>query len=429
MRKLFAAALASLPLATLAQTAPPAEPAAAPAAPAAPAIQLYGTLNVNTQYTGAESATVKAEDVKYRFAVSTDSTNIGVRGTLDLSAGYKGVYQCETSAALDGEGVSGICNRNRRVGLTAGWGTLFFGNWDTPMKNGHYGTKADDVFGNTDVFGFQGIMGSPGFGVKTSAFNSSSANATTASFDQRAANTVGYWSPKFSGLGVRVQYSVDEFANANGTVRPQLLGAGVNYDMGPLSIVATAEYHEDAFGLSVINPGTTASPGNTGKQASKDLGWRLAAGYDLPLGVGTLNVMGMFEQLSYGQKDAVGSATTVVLKDYSRLAWLLGAKFRTGNHELRARYSMAMKPSITAASGSTLPATAEDKLGATSYAVGYAYQFAKSTQVYAYFTQIMNEDRARYSFGVAGAANVTGANTPAGSNPTAAGLGIRLAFQ
>ena len=90
---------------------------------------------------------------------------------------------------------------------------------------------------------------------------------------------------------------------------------------------------------------------------------------------------------------------------------------------------MRQRPQRSAwASGATLAPGAEDDLGAQHYAVGYAYYLAKTTQVFAFFTQIMNDDRARYTFGVSGAANVVGANTPAGSDPLAGGLGIRYAF-
>lgn len=427
-KQLVAAIAVCLPMVTFAQIpaadAKPAEPPTPPAtaaeapkaSPPAPLAQVYGTLNVNLQYAKASGATASGADVAGRWAVATDSTNIGVRGSLDLSHGYKGVYQCETQANLDGEDVRALCNRNSRVGVSAPWGTLFLGNWDTPYKNAHYGTKADDPFGNTDVFAFQGIMGSPGYGVRSSAFNSSSAAAVSASFDQRAANSLAYWSPKFSGIGVKIQYSVDELATVSGTVRPQLLSAGVNYDVGSFSVVAVTEYHEDAFGIRVINSA------NTGIKPAKDLAWRVAAGYDLSLGVGTLNVMGMFEGLSYKQAD-----TATGFKEFSRMAWLIGAKFRAGDHEFRCRYSQALGPSITAATGTTLAPNAEDDLGAQAYALGYAYHFAKSTQVYLFFTQIKNEDAARYTFGLGGAAAVAGA-VPAGSDPTAAGGGIRLAF-
>ncbi len=420
-RKLFAAALAlTLPLVAAAQTPPPAEPtppAAKPAAAPPPAVQLYGTLNVNLQYTEASGATAPAVNVKPRFAISTDSSNVGVRGTLKLNDTVSAVYQCETSANIEGEGVSGICNRNSRVGVSGDFGTIAYGNWDTPMKAGHYGTKADDPFGNTDVFGFQGIMGSPGYGSRTSNFSNGPAAPVTASFDQRGANSVIYWSPKVSGLSARVQASVDELRSADGRVDPLLLGVVVNYDAGPLSVFGTSEYHEDAFGIRSINSS------NSGNSAAKDLAWRVGAGYELPLGVGALTVTGWLEQLSYKQDDA-----TAGFKDYSRLAWLLGAKFRTGEHEVRARYTMALAPDITAADGTTLAGNAEDDLGAQQIAVGYAYHLAKSTQLYAFFTQIMNEDRARYTFGVAGAAAVVGANTPVGSEPLAVGLGMRHAF-
>jgi len=434
LKKLLAAALvAALPLAGFAQ-APPAEPAkpaeAAPAAPAAPAaapaakpatplVTVYGTLNVNLQYTEAGDATAgSASDVSPRFGVSIDSSNVGVRGGLDVAHGLKAVYQCETAANIDGEGVAGLCNRNSRVGLSGGFGTLFYGNWDTPYKAGAYGTKADDPFGNTDVFGFQGLMGSPGYGVRSGAFNTA-AGQTTAAFDLRAGNSVAYWSPKVADLvSFKIQWGVDEFRSAVGTVDPMLLSGVVNLDMGGLSVFAQAEYHEDAYGIRVIN---AANVSNT---AGKDLALRAGAGYEIPVGAGAFTVMGMVEQLSYTQDD-----TTVGFKEFSRMAWLLGAKFRTGAHELRARYTQALGPDITAATGTTLPGTAEDDLGAQQITAGYAYHLGKSTQVFLYFSQIMNEDAARYTFGVSGNATVVAmAAAQAGADPMAIGLGLRQSF-
>lgn len=409
--KKLTVAMAILPCAALAQA-----PAAAPAKPLA---QLYGTLNVNLQYTEASDATAANSDVAPRAAISIDSTNIGVRGTFDLGRGGLGVvYQCETQASLDGEDTRAICNRNSRVGLSGNFGTLFYGNWDTPYKALAYGTKADDPFGNTDVFGFQGIFGSPGYGVRSTAFNGAAPAATgtaNAGFDQRAANSVAYWTPKFAGLSGRVQWSVNEFRAANGIVEPMLLAAGVNYDMGGLSVGVAAEYHEDMYGIRTINAA------NAGTNASKDLGLKAVAGYELPLGGGTFGVSAMVEQLSYEQENAAAG-----FKDYSRLAWLAGLKFRMGDHEFRARYGQALDPDITAATGTPLAANAEDDLGAQHYSVGYAYHLAKSTQIYAFFTQIMNDDRARYVFGVSGSAVVVAA--PAGADPLAGGLGIRYAF-
>lgn len=414
LKKMVAVAALALPLASFAQEA--AKPAEPPKPPP-PAVQVFGTLNVNLQYTGAEGSTNSAQNVKPRFAVSIDSSNVGVRGTLELSDGYKAIYQCETQASIDGEDTRALCNRNSRVGISGDFGTIFLGNWDTPYKAGTYGTKADDPFGNTDVFGFQGLMGSPGYGSRSSAYGSTAAAVTTASFDQRAANSIAYWSPKFSGLSFKLQASADEYANAAGTIRPYLVAGVLNYDQGNLSVLGEFEYHADSFGIR------TMSGANAGAQASKDAAIRLAAGYDFALGDSTLNVMGMVESLGYTQKDATDG-----FKSYGRFAYLVGAKYRTGDHELRARFSQALNPSIKAFDGGTLAAGAEDDLGAKSFALGYAYHMAKSTQVFVYYTQIMNDDRARYTFGVSGAAAVVAANTPAGSSPSALGVGTRIAF-
>jgi len=402
LKTLFAAALA-FPLAALAQDAKPA----------APLVSIYGTLNVNLQYTSAGDATAgAASDVSSRWAVSSDSTNIGFRGMLDVAHGLKVTYQCETSAGLDASAGS-LCGRNSRVGLTGNFGTIFYGNWDTPFKAGTYGTKANDPFGNTDVFGFQGIMGSPGYAVRSAAWT----GGVSAAFDNRATNSVAYWSPKVSGVSGKLQWSTDEAKVANGIVNPTLYGAVLNYDAGGLSVIAAVELHEDAFGIR------TMSGTNAGNLPAKDMAWRLSAGYELPLGGGALTVLGMFEQLSYKQEDATAATD---YDDYSRMAWLVGAKFKTGMHEFRARFAQAMEPDCTLGDGTTCPAANTEKLGAQQFALGYAYSLAKSTEVFAYFTQVMNDDAARYTLTIGGSPAVV--SPPAGADPQAAGIGIRYAF-
>ena len=473
-QKLFAAALTlALPLGAFAQATPaPAEPAPAAPAPAAeppapppaakpaetakaPLVQVYGTFNVNLQWTEEDKATNPLGNVKGRMAVSIDSSNVGVRGTADLIGGLKGIYQCETQASIDGEDLRALCNRNSRLGLQSEYGTLFYGNWDSPFKAMAYGTKADDPFLNTDVFALSGIMGSPGYGARSSAWITAAPTfvpavtvagvttpasltpQTTVSFDQRVANSVTYWTPKFSGFSAKIEWGVNEFESAkynapangfgSGLISPTLLSGVVNYDNGPLSIAVAGEYHEDVYGLRIINAA------NNSLNSSKDYAWRVAAGYDIPLGESVLNVMGMVDQLFYTQANAgTGTATAAAFKDYNRIAYLVGGKWRFGIHEFRARYSQAMDPDITISSnarpGQALAADAKDGLGAKSFAVGYGLYLSKNAQIYAFYTEILNDSRARYTFSTSGAAAVVGANTAAGSRLIAGGLGMRLAF-
>ncbi len=286
LKKLSAVLAVSLPLLAVAQPAaepPPAAPPAAAPAPAAPApaapapaatpaaakpplAQIYGTLNVNFQVEEAPNPThavgTASPNVRYRFGLSTDSSNIGVRGTADTSvAGIGVVYQCETSAAIDGIGSIGLCNRNSRLGVSSPYGTLFYGNWDSPYKAAWYGTKADDAFGNTDVYDATGIMGSPGFNTKSTAgvtgaatgtlpvFDptkvASIAASTTTTFAVRAADSVVYHSPKYMGASVKLQYSANRFADNKEIRAPELYSAVLNYDFGPFSVLGAYEDHED----------------------------------------------------------------------------------------------------------------------------------------------------------------------------------------
>lgn len=438
VKNLLAAALVSaLPFAGNAQTpTPPAEPAAPVAATPAPAkpavaVTIYGTLNVNLQTTRAHDATNGAQDVDFREAVSTDSSNIGFRGSVELSPWLGATFQCETSINVDGINVSGLCNRNSRVGITgAKWGTLWYGNWDTPFKASAYGTKAEDPFGNTDVFAYQGIMGSPGFNYRSGGWKTGTATAIQG-FDVRANNSVGYHSAKWNGLSAKAQYSVREFADAQAEVEPQLYGATVNYDMGPASVYATFEKHDDGFGLSAMNNGAGGTFGSTAPNAAPttaapiastdDIAWRVGAGYELASPAGATTVSGAFEQIQFEQG---GPVALGAVEEYKRWAFQVGLKHRIGNHELRGRYSFADEGDCDLEGGG---ACSTDEYGAQMYTLGYAYHMSKSLQTYVFYTQILNDDAAQYTFSIGGAPAVAG-STPAGADPQAMGLGIRYAF-
>jgi len=401
-------------LAAMCVALPAAASAQAPAAPTA-GVKVGGTLNVNFQITQAKGATDPAQSVKARNAVSSDSSNVYVDAFAEVAFGLKAIGRCETSATVDSPG-SSVCNRNSRVGLSsAQYGTLFYGNWDTPFKSAAYGTKADDPFQNTDVFGYQGIMGSPGYNYKSSGWVTS-AVAAVGGFDIRANNSVAYHSPKVAGLSAKLQYASSEAANADGTSIPQLLSAGVNYEWQGLSVLAAYERHYDTYGLSKIN-GVAASA----SQNSVDQAWRVGAGYmlDTPAGATTVGVL--VDQVMFKSENlAVGA-----VKDYKRLAWQVAAKHRYGDHELRARFNMAMEGDCSLEGGGTC--NAGDKTGAKQIALGYAYHLAKSTQAYLSYTRIMNDDAASYTLTIGGSSAVAG-STPAGADPQALGLGVRFAF-
>jgi predicted porin len=422
--KLLAAFLAvALPAAALAQEA--AKPAPPPEAKTT--VTVYGTINANLHNSSASGLNA-AGDVDGRWAVSLDSSNVGFRGTLEALPWIGATFQCETAANVDGLSLAALCNRNSRVGVTGkSWGTLWLGNWDTPVKAGAYGTKADDPFGNTDVFGHQNIMGSPGFRYRSSAWKAA-AGDIVGGFDVRASNSVGYWTPKFANMvSAKVQYSVNELAAADtspdNAADPTLLAAVLNVDYGPLSVFGSFERHEDAYALANANGAVGAAFGSTAANAnnvsSTDQIFRVGAGYELATGFGTLTPVAWFEQLTLQQDDAPAGAVT----EYKRFAWMAGLKYRMNSHELRFRYSMADDGDCELAGGATCNT---DDYGASNIVVGYAWHMHKMAQLYAFWSKIDNKDNARYTFSISGSPAVV---APAsGADLQAFGAGIRYAF-
>jgi predicted porin len=433
LKKLIAVLAVSLPLAASAQQA---------AAPAAPLYQIYGTLNVNGQYVEiSRPAYGKGTNIAGRTAVSTDSSNIGIRGTADTGqAGLSVVYQCETSAAVDGDGVSGICNRNSRLGLSHAYGTLFYGNWDSPYKAVWYGTKADDAFGNTDIYDAAGLMGSPGFKTKSSAGLSATGPAVppatgtaatgSATFNVRTANSVTYFSPKVEGVQLKAQYGTNERASNNGALTGALYSAALNYDRGPLSVLAAYERHDDWSGLNVVGaiPSTGAAGTNiVGAKSTVDQGVRVGAGYEIGTPYGATTIGAVWELLTLGYANTHPPLVADQVKEVKRQAIMGNLKHRMGNHELRLRYAYADHGScklFNPTPGSTCTTAG---FGAQQYALGYAYYLSAAAQVYAYYTRIENERNATYTFATGGPAALTAAWS-AGADPIGAGLGLRYAF-
>lgn len=397
--------------------------APAPALAQASSVQIYGTANVNVQATKAGGATAPATDVSRRSAVSTDSSNLGFKGVEKLGGGLSAIFQCESSMNLDGIGAAGLCGRNSNVGLSGGWGTVWYGNWDTPFKAVTYGTKVGDPFLSTDVYAYQSVMGSPGFNYRSGGFVTATPAAAATSvlgFDVRAGNSVGYWTPSFGGFSGKLQYTTTEFENAAGSVTPRLWGAALNYDAGPLSVLVAYERHDDSFALVAANTAAGVAFGSAAPNAiaggSKDDAWRLGAGYTF----GGTTISALLERLELNQSGAAAGAVS----QFERIAWQVAASHRMGPNELRLRYSKADEGDCALVGVAGCSASG---FGAKMYAIGYAYHFSKRTQGYVHYAKIRNDGNAQYTLSIGGSPAVAGA-TPRGADPEALGIGIRHSF-
>lgn len=286
--------------------------------------------------------------------------------------------------------------------MAGNFGEVFFGNWDTPFKAATYGTSVQDPFRSTDVFGFQSIMSSPGFNQRSGAYSSGTNNA---SFDNRAANTLAYWSPVYKGFSGKIAYSANEGRTA--AVNPSLWSAAVNWTGGPVSFLYAYEQHNDAFGLTVMQATSTGT-------ASRDTGHRLGAGYQS----GGTTVSALWDRLDFKNSGTVAGVT-----NFRRDSWQLGLLHRTGNQEFKLRYNKAQDGACSNIAGNC----STRGLGANQWTLGYGYHFSKRTEGYVFHTRLNNDQAASYTLTIGGAPGVI-SSAGIGSDPRATGIGIRHTF-
>src|SRR4029079_14273530 len=78
------------------------------------------------------------EDLPNRFRITSGTSNIGFKGDIKITKHLSAFFQVEKYVNPDGDPqvlLSPWASRNSGVGLKGDYGTLFFGNWDTPFKH------------------------------------------------------------------------------------------------------------------------------------------------------------------------------------------------------------------------------------------------------------------------------------------------------
>ncbi len=415
-------------------------------------VQIYGTINVDyegVEATGASpaaahpanqlGATPTGVDVPHRDRVTSNSSNIGVRGAQPLAGGLKVFFQVESAIGWDNQATfgantangspvgGGFATRNTNVGVSGAWGSVFLGQWDTPYKV---------LSGAVDPMYFTGIaytgalIGSPGFGigpvtngnVTLNAAGTAYANTTNASFERRQGNSAQYWTPAFGAFSAKLAYSVNEGKSAAaGTttqIDPRIWSANLEYDKAPLYLAGGYERHLDYFGLGAIAPAGQAVPvaaaSSTASASSRDSGIKLVARYTL----GRTRLGVIYEQLRYEQDSSVAAATA--FKTYRRGAYALTATHAIGAGTLRGIYGRAQSGSCSLAGGGTCVSSG---LGAQQVSLGYSHSYSDRTDLYGFFTRVANDVNATYQF-----ANGAGIGAAAGATSTGYLLGVRHTF-
>jgi len=373
-----------------------------------------GTVLSNSLVANPTAATAINSSSRNRF--SQNSSNIGFRGVEDLGAGLKALWQIESSLSPDGGGTT-IGSRNTYIGLTSKFGTLLYaGSHDTPYKDG---VQGKDPFYVTGVATQKGILGSPGFNtisVGTNAAGFTMGDAVP-NFDARMNNQIIYRTPVFYGFKADVGYGANESNQlTTTTLNPYVWSLKVLYERGPLWVTYSYERRKDLRGLNGMAPAEVAA------DSSKDTGNKVGIAYNFgPYALGTTELLFVWERLAY-ERGGPGIAGTVV-SEYERNAYVFSANTKFGSHRFPLSFGIARDGSCKFGNAAACTTTG---LGAKQISFGYAYTLSKRTDLYAFYSKIINDSAGSYYFGVAGSA----ATLPGGpgSDPRGFALGIRHVF-
>ena len=397
-------------------------------------VTLYGTLNADAGTVERTGATASAAALNSlvgapglspsnspsRSILRSNSSNFGIRGVRPIAGGVSAVFQVETSVAADG-GSGTVGGRDTFLGLVGSFGSVLYGgNIDSPYKRA---VQGKDPFFATGIATQKGILGSPGFNVTsvnavagtTIGGNAAGAQQQNAGFDTRLNNLVMYRSPVVAGFSGELAYGLNEQKTASG-IKPTVISAVARYDRGPWFASYAFEERKDVFALNSLQtlvPGT----GSTGAlfvpssgASSKDSANKVGVGFKL---FSSTELLLVWENLKY-------TTSAGAVREYERDAWVGSVNHRMGRHHAIVSYGKAEAGSCNLASGD---ACSTRGLGAEQWALGYVFDLDPSTWLYAFWTQIRNEDAAAYNFGVSGA--------PAagvGADPKGLALGIRYRF-
>lgn len=338
-------------------------------------VQIYGRLNVSAERveTSANAAGRRLSQTR----VSNNRSVLGFRGSEDLGGGLKALFQIEGTVSPD-TGAGAIAQRDTRIGLQGGFGTLFVGHWVTAYNGASSGL---DPFYPTTA-GYMSIMGN---GSASSADNVND----TASFDRRQANSVHYWTPSWKGVSLRLTHGLSEERPASGS-KPSLSSVAAIYEEGPWYATLAHERHHEYQGPGLNDTGTK---------------------FGLAYKFGNTRIAGVAERLEY--ETAAGKL--------AQITYYLSLTHQVGPHGLRAAVAQARdgKGPASARVGSL---RGGPDTGAIHATLGYDYNLSKRSSLYAYYTWLDNDRNAVRDFAI----NSLGVGRGATLRGTA--LGMRHAF-
>ena len=377
-----------------------------PAAAQEGKISLYGTLqpfldNFRTSDATPEGLTpdnggasqviaddYTGEDLPNRFRITSGTSHIGFRGEIRLGEHISAFFQVENSVNTDGDHpvlTSPWASRNSGVGLKGDYGTIFYGNWDTPYKHPTLflgALRGLNPFDNT-------LTGNPGFNVPgTTTQNGRASSRSDAAFNRRQGNSIQYWTPKVVGLSARIAASMNEGRTRKTenepSISPILMSGLLSFEVGSLALHYAYERHMDYFGTNWVggSPGASLSNTNSVDDAHEFIAW-----YQFPFGT---RLAATVERLTYRTDDTVPDA----VKGYQRDAVYGAVQQRIGQHALWGSFGVAGAGRCVKVGNA--PCTTNG-LNGLQWSVGYTFSPVKTLDIYASYYEMRTGRSATYA--------------------------------
>ena len=332
-------------------------------------LQIYGRAVVEYGYANQGNGKPNTDIMQ-----GPGGASLGFKGEEKLGSGLSAWYQCESSADIRGDTAAGFCTRNSALGFKGGFGSVYFGKWDTPFKRVMLRTVGEGF--STGLLGSTRIL--TGFSTGTTAGGAPSRTL----WQRRQHDVIYYNTPVMSGFQGLFMYSAANATattNASTSAKPRIWSVAALYDNGPLALGLGYEKHLEF--------------GSVGGTSQDDYAWALAGSYTFP---GKVKVGGSYNKQNYDLGAGLSS---------SKNSWDLGVDWTiSGPHGLRANY--AKTDDISGNGGliagttviSSVPAAGANT-GARHWSIAYTHRFSKRTDGRLGYVRLENDANASYTLG------------------------------
>lgn len=331
-------------------------------------VQLYGKFNAEygvsvKQPAAATPGFLSGASRDTADGLGSGASNLGFKGEEKLGGGMSAWFQCESDVRFLGGSsrTSGsICDRNSAIGLKGGFGNVFVGTWDSPIKI---------ASGKTRMLNETGWLGAQHMLLSGSEF----------SFSNRNSDSVNYQSPNFGGATINAQFTSTKAAMQQANVtsagtqvdstdagKGREIGIGIDWTQGPVTLAAAYAKQEENRASAVAST-----------KASKDTAWLIGATY----------TMGQFKGgLTYTDLKGDNGAGL----DGSRKTWNLALAYQmTGPGSILFGYTRAGDYK-----GTAVPVS---NTGAKQWQIGYNHALSKRTSAGISYVRLNNDTNGFYN--------------------------------